>query len=124
MAVGDQGYIALDPTRTVIKEVPSDLRGLDRIEYGSYAELSEKLTILFEQRYPKRPRGTIDTYLDERREQVRKLLRDHPGLTVISMSEVLDVTVPVTQLIVKPMLDQGELETTGVKKSTKYFLKK
>lgn len=39
MAIGDQWYIAVDPSKTDTKEVPSDLRGLDRIEYGSYAEL-------------------------------------------------------------------------------------
>jgi hypothetical protein len=123
MAVGEQWYIAIDPSKTEIKEVPSDLRGLDRIEYGSYAELSEKLTILLEQRYPRRPRGTIDAYLDERRQEVREMLKSHPGLTVISMAELLNMTVPVSQLIVKPMLDNGELETAGIKKSTKYYLR-
>jgi hypothetical protein len=123
MAVGDQWYIAIDPSKTEIKEVPSDLRGLDRIEYSSYTEFADKLSILMEQRYPKRPRGTIDSYLDERRTEVRQLLSEHPGLTVISLAQLLGIEVPVAQLVVKPMLDKGELETTGVRKSTKYFLK-
>lgn len=123
MAVSDQWYIAIDPSKTDTKEVPSDLRGLDRIEYGSYTELSDKLKILIEQRYPTRKRGTIDSYLDERRIEVRGALKDHPGLTIISLAQLLSVEVPVAQLVVKPMLDAGELETTGVKKSTKYYLK-
>lgn len=123
MAVGDQWYIAIDPSKTEIKEVPSDLRGLDRIEYGSYSELSDKLTILLEQRYPKRPRGTIDSYLDERRVEVRALLKDHPGLTITSIAQLLKIEVPVAQLVVKPMMDSDDLETTGVRKYTKYYLK-
>jgi hypothetical protein len=123
MAVGDQWYIALDPSKTETKEVPSDLRGLDRIEYGSYHELANKLTVLLEQRYPKRPVGTIDSYLQERRGQVRELLKSNPGLTVISLAQVMSLEVPVAQLVLKPMLDAGELETTGARKGMKYFLK-
>lgn len=123
MAVGDQWYIALDPSKTEIKEVPSDLRGLDRIEYASYTELGNKLGILMEQRYPKRPRPSIDAYLEDRREEVRKLLREHPGLTMSSMAQLLNVEVPVAQLVVKPLMDSAELESTGIKKSTKYYIK-
>lgn len=123
MAVGDQWYIAIDPSKTEVNEVPSDLRGLDRIQYGSYTELSEKLSILLEQRYSKRPRGTIDNYLNERRDEVRGMLKEHPGLTVISMAELMEIGVPVAQLVVKPMLDSGELQTTGTRKTTKYYLK-
>lgn len=123
MAVGEQWYIAIDPSRTEIKEVPSDLRGLDRIEYGSYTELGNKLGILMEQRYPKKIRGTIDSYLEERRIEIRQLLAEHPGLTVISLAQLQGVEVPVAQLALKPLIEQGELETTGTRKSTKYFLK-
>ncbi|MGK2870858.1 MAG: hypothetical protein ACSLFL_01225 [Alphaproteobacteria bacterium] len=122
MAVSDQWYIAIDPTKTEAKEVPSDLRGLDRIEYSSYYELGNKLTVLLEQRYPKRPVGTINSYLEERRVQVRELLKSNPGLTVISIAQVLDIEVAVAQLVVKPMLDAGELQTTGARKGMKYYL--
>jgi hypothetical protein len=104
--------------------VPSALRGLDRIEYASYTEHENMLGILLEQRYPKRPRPSIDAYLEDRREEVRKLLQGHPpGLTMRSISQLLGVEVSVAQLIVKPLVDSGELESTGVKKSTKYSIK-
>lgn len=122
MAVNEQWYIAIDPAKTEVKEVPSDLRGLDRIEYSSYAELGDKLNVLLAQRYPKRPRSGIEEFLEDRRQQVRDLLQQHPGLTIISIAQLLGVEVPVAQLVVKPMMTD-ELETTGVKKSTKYYLK-
>jgi len=121
MPVSDQWYIALDPTKTETKEVPSDLRGLDRIEYSSYTELGNKLTILIEQRYPKRARGGIEEFLKAQRTQIRALLGDHPGLTVTSLAQLLEVEVPVAQLAIKPMME--DLETRGAKKSTTYFLK-
>lgn len=123
MAVSEQWYIALDPSKTETKEVPSDLRGLDRVQYSSYTEFENKLSILMEQRYPPRPRASIDGFLEERRTEVRGLLETHPGLNVITIAQLLRMEVPVAQLVVKPMVDAGELETTGVKKSTKYFIR-
>lgn len=123
MPVSDQWYIAIDPSKTEVKEVPSDLRGLDRIEYASYAELGSKLSLLMEQRYPRRKRSGIEEFLEERRTQVKNILRDHPGFTITSLAQLLQVDVPVAQLIVSPMMDDRELETTGVKKGTKYYLK-
>lgn len=122
MAATEQWYIAIDPSKTEIKEVPSDLRGLDRIEYSSYTELGDKLGILLEQRYPKRPRPSIDGFLEDRRADVRALVKDHPGLTIISLAQLLSVEVTVAQLIVKPLLESGELATTGVRRGTKYYL--
>jgi hypothetical protein len=121
MAVSDQWYIAIDPAKTEIKEVPSDLRGLDRIEYGSYSELRNKLGILIEQRYPRRARAGIDDFLEDRRRDIRRLVGEHPGLTITSLAQLLEVEVPVAQLAIRPIL--AEFETSGVKKSTKYYLK-
>jgi len=123
MSIGDQWFIAIDPSKTNVNEVPSDLRGLDRIQYSSYTELASKLTALLEQRYPKRVRGTIDAYLDERRVETRQLLEHSPGLTIISLAQLLQVEVPVAQLALRTMLDSGELETTGNRKGMKYYLK-
>ena len=78
MAAGDQWYIAIDPSKTEIKEVPSDLRGLDRIEYSSYSELQTKLQVLIEQRYPKKKLTSIDGFLDERGNQIKDLLKRSP----------------------------------------------
>ena len=78
MAATEQWYIAIDPSKTEIKEVPS-------------------------------------------RADVRALVKDHPGLTIISIAQLLSVEVTVAQLIVKPLLESGELETTGVRRGTKYY---
>lgn len=121
MPVTEQWYIAIDPARTETKEVPSDLRGLDRIEYGSYSELKNKLSILIDQRYPRRTRAGIDEFLEERRRDIRRLVKEHPGLTITSLAQLLEVDVPVAQLAIKPIME--EFETTGVKRSTKYYLR-
>ena len=105
MPVTDQWYIAIDPSKTEVKEVPSDLRGLDRIEYASYAELGNKLSLLMEQRYPRRKRSGIEEFLGERRTQVKDILRDLPGYTITSLVQLLVVYVPGALFIVSPMMD-------------------
>jgi predicted nucleotide-binding protein len=121
MALNDQWYIALDPSKTEVKEVPSDLRGLDRIEYSSYAELRAKLETVVTQRYPKRPPGTIETYLEEQRKHVIGLLKNEPGLSVTGIAQVLGVEVGVAKLVVRPLVESNILRTEGRRKATKYF---
>lgn len=121
MAMGDQWFIALDPSKTDTNEVPSDLRGLDRIQYTSYTEFGQKLGILLEQRFPKKAKGTIDEYLDERRIEIKRLLDESPGLTAVTLAQLLQVEVPVVQMALRPMLP--DLETSGQRKGTRYYLK-
>lgn len=123
MAIGDQWFIAIDPSKTDVNEVPSDLRGLDRIQYSSYTELSTNLAVLLEQHYPKKARGTLDSYLEDRRSEIRDILRSNPGLTIISLAQLLRVEVPVAQLALRPLFETGELESTGNRKGMKYFIK-
>lgn len=52
LGFGEKAFAAIDPARTQVDEVPSDLRGLDRIQYGSYAELGSKLETPLGQEVP------------------------------------------------------------------------
>jgi hypothetical protein len=124
MAAGDNWDIAIDPQRTEVNEVPSDLRGLDRIQYSSYSDFGSRLSVLMEQWYPPaKPRGTIDEYLDGRRKEISGLLGKNPGLTVSSMAQLMGLEVQVLQLALRPMTESGVLVTTGTRKGTRYFLK-
>jgi hypothetical protein len=69
MALGDRWHIALDPSKTDAKDVPPDLRGLGRIEYGSYSELREQLELLLEQRYSMGAPSTLGANPADRRER-------------------------------------------------------
>lgn len=121
MAANDQWYIVIDPSKTEILEVPSDLRGLDRIQYGSYTELQTKLTILIEQRYPKKKPSSISDFLEDRKSQVLQLLAKSPGLNVSALSQVLGLDVPVVQLVLQPLIGH-ELEWRGNTRGRKYYL--
>jgi len=44
-------YICFNPDMTDFTEVPSDIRGIDRIEYRAFSELEKKVRSLLEERY-------------------------------------------------------------------------
>src|SRR5262245_65629989 len=60
-ATSQPWYICFNPGRTDAKEVPSDLRGLDRIQYTSFSDLEDRLSILIDQHYT---RGTTRSVYD------------------------------------------------------------
>lgn len=122
MAAGDQWYIALDPARTEAAEVPSDLRGLDRIQYSSYTEFGGKLDVLLDQRYPRRPRVGIDSFLKERGDEIVELVRRNPGLTMSSIAQVTQLELRVAQLVVQTLMGT-RLESRGATRGTKYYPK-
>jgi len=115
-------YICFDPTKTAMEEVPSDLRGIDRIQYGSYVELQTKLSALLEQRYPKRKAGGIDSFLDEQRQHVLENLGKQPGLSMKALAQLLGVETGVAQLVMQPLVGK-KVETTGRRRGMKYYLK-
>jgi hypothetical protein len=121
MATTENWYIAFNPDKTDLTEVPADLRGIDRIQYRSFSELGEKLRVLIEQRYPKRVEG-IDAYLDGLRDSAKNALASQPGMTMSELAELLGTSVKVTQLAVRPLVGT-DLETTGKTKAMKYYLK-
>jgi predicted nucleotide-binding protein len=102
MSIRDDWYIAIDPSRTDSHEVPSDLRGLDRIEYSSYTQLGTKITLLMEQWYPLRKPTSITEFIKERKSHVVDLLRQSPGLNMKAIADILGIDVSVTQLDLPP----------------------
>ena len=79
LALSDDWYICFDPKHTNVSEVPSDIRGIDRIQYGSFAELEDKLTALLDQRYPRTVRTGVDDYIARLESDITELLGREPG---------------------------------------------
>ena len=123
LALSDKWYICFNPANTPVDEVPSDIKGIDRIQYKSFTELSEQLTALLEQRYPRQDRQPLNDYITTLQNEVRELLRRQPGLTMMEVSELLKVNVKMAQVIVIPLLDT-ELRVEGKTRGARYYLLK
>lgn len=121
LADSDNWYICFNPDKTPINEVPSDIKGIDRIQYKSYSELEESLTALLEQRYPKEQRQPLEMYIEATREDVLSLLAQSPGLRMEEIADILKLNVKMAQIIVTPLVGQ-KLRVEGKTRGARYFL--
>jgi predicted nucleotide-binding protein len=117
----DNWYIAFNPDRTPVNDVPSDIKGIDRIQYKSFTELEERLSLLLEQRYSKQVQQPLETFLDEQREKVRTVLKDSPGLKMNQIAEILGIEVKTAQVLVSKMVG-STLRVEGQRRGARYFL--
>jgi hypothetical protein len=121
--LGERAFIAFDPKKTPIAEVPADLRGIDRIEYSSYSELEEKVGELIGQELPlPLEHGTESVSpLGALRRLAVETLNRNPGLKMGDIATELGINVDLAQVVIRPLV--GSLvRTEGQKRGTKYFL--
>ena len=122
LAMSNDWYICFNPDKTDINEVPSDIRGIDRIHYHSFADLEDRLTALLDQWYPRATRQGVDDYFAKIEHDVRQLLKRQPGLGIVEMSEILGVNKKMAQVVVRQMTDGGHITKKGETRAAKYFL--
>jgi len=120
--LGEKAYIAMDPSKTNVSEVPADLRGLDRIQYDSYTQFEEKLGELIGQELPLLKTHEAQNQLEQLRRQILALLADaESGLKIGDIAKAFGVTTALAQVVVRQLVGKG-LRTEGAKKGTRYIL--
>ncbi len=120
LALSDNWYICFDPKHTPATEVPSDIKGLDRIQYGGFTELEEKLSGLLEQQYPKQVRQPLEDYLTAMRSDVKKLVTEQPGLKMNQIAKIIGVEVKTAQVVVTPLVGH-DIRVKGQRRGARYF---
>ena len=122
LAMSDDWYICFNPDNTKLSEVPSDIRGIDRIQYSGFTDLEDKLTVLLEQWYPKSNRVSIDEYFETIESDVIALLGKQPGLKANEIGEIMNINKKMAQTVVRQMLEKGTLVSEGKTRATKYYI--
>ncbi|WP_186764634.1 hypothetical protein [Comamonas flocculans] len=115
-------YILVNPDKTPNQEVPSDIKGIDRIQYTSFSDLEDRLAALLSQRYSKVERQSLDQYIESLQATVVELLAGNPGLTMADISKFLQLNLQLTQAVVLPLAAAGKIESRGIKRWTKYYI--
>jgi hypothetical protein len=118
-------FILFDPTKEE-REVLSDLRGIDRIEYRSYKELKTHLSKLMIGQFGSPPErkpqaDSMMAQLEGLQEHIPEILRKEPGQPIGGIASALDVPVEIAQALVRPMVSKT-LETRGVRRGARYYL--
>lgn len=115
-------YLLFNPTGSR-ETVPADLGGIDRIQYSSYKELSDGLTRLLLQEFGVPQEGReMAAQLEALQARVPEILRAEPGLNVAQIAERMGVPVEMAKVVVRPLAGSGELEATGQRRGTRYWI--
>lgn len=118
----ERAYIAVDPAKTPMEEVPADLRGIDRIQYSSYTQLQEGLTRLLEQEFPVLATATKEDPLAEMQQRLLDRMRPRVGYTMGDISRILGVNTKVARVVVDPLLGK-HVEARGERRGKRYSRK-
>lgn len=119
--LNERAFIAFDPSKTNNAEVPSDLRGIDRIQYSSYSELEDGLGRLLSQEIPVERSHDVEDQLVTLRRQAVRLVGESEGLRITDIGKLLGVSTDMAKLVVKPLVGK-DLKTTGNRRGTRYYL--
>ncbi len=118
--LGSDAYIAFNPEKTDISDVPSDVRGYDRLQYGDLDDLSAKVEDLVVQELGTGTGATLDP-LEVDRRALLDTITQNPGNTTRQLAELTGQKVDYVQLLLRR--SSSELQTSGAKKGTRYSSK-
>lgn len=119
--MNEKAYVISNPKQHPAGEVPSDLRGLDRMQYTSFSELQSALEKILTQELPIQPAHDVENQLENLRSHALTVIRDAPdGLKINDIASLLGVSGEVAKVVVHPLVG-GALRTEGVRKGTRYF---
>ncbi len=122
LAMSENWYICFNPDKTDLADVPSDIKGIDRIQYKSFADMAEKLAALLEQRYPRvAARVPLDDYLENLKKEIVDLIGKQPGLRMEEIADIMRVNVKVAQMIISPLVGV-QLRYEGQRRGARYYL--
>jgi hypothetical protein len=122
LALSDGWYICFNPDKTDVTEVPSDIRGLDRIQYQSFSQLEDSLSVLLDQWYPRSTRRSVGDYFSQAEAEVTGLLQQYPGLGVVEIEKALGMNRRMVQVVIQSLLANGRARQEGRTRGAKYFL--
>lgn len=122
VGLGKRYFILLNQKIDANKDVPSDIKGIDRIQYSSNSELEAKLILLIKQELPQRLNRS-DSAFETVKASLLEALRASPGLNLPRLAEAVGEDKTLVQSTVRVLVQSGELQTKGQRKGTTYYTK-
>jgi hypothetical protein len=118
VGLGSKRFIAFNPASTDVADVPSDVRGYDRLQYGSFEDLSAAVEDLVVQELGTGG-GAIDPLESDRRGLIQ-VIKDNPNQTLRGLTDLTGFRKDYVQLLLRR--SSSELAITGATRGTRYSL--
>jgi hypothetical protein len=116
--IGALSYIAFNPEKTSLSDVPSDIRGYDRLQYTDLEELSDSVATVVRQELGK---PVEDDPLEADRRRMLDHIGENPGRTARQIADGMGERLDYIQLLLRR--SGSELRTTGQTRGMKYFVR-
>ncbi len=120
VGLGRRHFILLNHKLDQNKEVPSDIKSIDRIQYSSNAELETKLIILIKQELPQLSSRSDSTF-ETLKVRITEALASAPDLNLVRLADAVSEDRTLIQSTVKTMVASGELKTRGQTRGMTYY---
>ena len=114
-------YIVQDTTRKKSPDAPSDIKGLDRVDYSSLLDLQAKIQIMLEREFPIAIQ-TVDTVYKTCVDEITQIVTSNPGVSRGNIATRIKRDREFVSKILQSMLANGEVKKAGSKKGTRYYL--
>lgn len=114
--IGALSFIAFNPEKTTIEDVPTDVRGFDRLQYADFDELSDAVATLVRQELGEIP---VSDPLEADRQRLLNAVKSSPGKTARELGEQLGQRLDYIQLLIRR--SGSDLETRGATRATRYY---
>ena len=120
LGMGERVFISLNPEQTEMTDVPSDLKGVDRLQYKSFSTLEDELERLISQILPPPKDEEAETFLTRLQDKIVELLIKTPNLGVATIAPAVGVNIELAKLAIRNEVNI-RIATSGNTKGTKYF---
>lgn len=120
LGMGERVFISLNPDETEMTDVPSDLKGVDRLQYKSFSSLEDELERLISQVLPPPKDEEAETFLTRLQDKVVDLVKKSPNLGVVTIAQAVGVNIELAKLAIRNELGV-RISASGNTKGTKYF---
>jgi hypothetical protein len=120
LGMGERVYIGLNPEETDLDDVPSDLKGVDRVQYNSFSSLEDELERLISQVLPPPPDPEAEDYLSLLQDKIVALVETSPGMNVTTIAKAAGVNTELAKLAVRNEVDK-RLRMEGKTRGAKYW---
>jgi hypothetical protein len=116
--LGAVTFIAFNPDKTDVDDVPTDVKGYDRLQYTDLEELSDAVATLVRQQIGREP---APNPLEDDRKRLLRMIRTTPGLTVRELADQYGERLDYVQLLIRRSM--SSLETTGATRGVRYYIR-
>lgn len=122
LGMSEKVFVALNPDKTEMDDLPSDLKGIDRLQYSSHSQFQDELERLISQELPPPRDPEAEDFLLNLQNKVVDYVNKAPGMTVTSIAKAVGVNKELAKLAVQNEVGD-RLELRGKTRGAKYYPK-